>query len=67
MTDIETTKHDTKLTEDIRAEEHEVTPIEVKIINQSKIEEKNPTSEDTKDIYDFTPSEEEIKEMTDAQ
>ncbi len=46
----------------------ELKPLEVKVINQPKEKEKpNPTSEDTIDDYQDTPTDEEIKEMTDAQ
>ncbi len=47
--------------------EVESKPIEVKITNQPEIKEKNPTSYDTEDEYDYNPSEQEMKEMTDAQ
>jgi len=45
-------------------------PLQVEITNQPKEKEtKNPTSYDTLDEYryDGIPSDEEIKEMTDAQ
>lgn len=49
-------------------EEDKLKPLEVIITNQPEKEKpQNPTSIDTKDEYDFTPSDEEIKEMTDAQ
>ncbi len=43
-------------------------PLEVIVKNQPKEKEEiNPTSYDTKDEWDIELSEEEIKEMTDAQ
>ncbi len=45
----------------------EETPLKVEIINQPKTEEKNPTSHDTKDEWNIEPTDEEIKEMIDAQ
>jgi len=47
-------------------EGEEQKPLEVKLIEEPKVE-KNPTSEDTQDEWDFNPSEEELKEMQDAQ
>ncbi len=41
-------------------------PLEVKIIKE-KEEPINPTSEDTVDVWMTEPTDEEIKEMTDAQ
>ncbi len=53
--------------EEMKEEEHRLEPLEVIVKNQPKEkEEKNPTSYDTKDEWDFVPSEEEQKEMTDA-
>ncbi len=46
----------------------ELKPVKVEITNQPEIKEKNPTSEDTQEEYDTNvPSDEQIKEMTDAQ
>ncbi len=48
--------------------EEEEAPMKVEIINQPKEKKpKNPTSIDTIDEYDYIPTEEQIKEMTDAQ
>ncbi len=48
--------------------EDKLKPLEVTITNHPEpIKEKNPTSEDTVDEYSFTPTDEEIKEMQDAQ
>ena len=48
-------------------EKEESKTLEVKVINQPEIKEKNPTSYDTEDEWDIEPSEDEMKEMTDAQ
>ncbi len=45
----------------VRKEEEKLEPIEVKIINQPKEEPKNPTSEDTEDIYEIGLTDEMIE------
>ncbi len=56
------------MTEEKEEQEKPLAPLEVKIMNQPKDKEiKNPTSEDTIDIFDIKVTEEEIKEMQDAQ
>ncbi len=54
--------------EDAANDIDELKPLEVKITNQPKEKEpKNPTSEDTIDIYDIKVTDQEIREMEDAQ
>ncbi len=49
-------------------EENKEPILKVEVTNTPEpIKEKNPTSTDTEDEWDFDPTEEEQKEMTDAQ
>ncbi len=57
---------DEEIIKEEEKEEEILEPLEVKIIKE-KQEEKNPTSEDTQDWYDRVVTEEELKEMQDAQ
>ncbi len=52
--------------EEEKVEEEVLEPLKVEIIEKEKIII-NPTSEDTIDIYDVKVTDEEIKEMQDAQ